>query len=243
MAKSIADGNNKYFISPVVLKLTKTQKEKLIAAAKADYRSVQNYISNILEMEIMRPNGKILQSIKPVDTKGVTSILTCSRRIKGTRNMQKRHKDYAFSSYIFEVNNPTLASALHTIALAKRRSRPQLITEIILRAIEKVDASSIKIDKKIAIARTLAIVPFTEEQLKVLPQNMIVSRSQYFAQKIKQNLKKVSAETIAKYKIARKSFKQSLGQSISQSIYDMAKKVAVTNNVAISDVIRTCVLL
>ena len=243
MAKSIVDGNNKYFTSPVVLKLTRAQKEKLIAAAEADYRPVQNFISNILEMEIMRPNGKILQSIKPIDTKGVTSILTCSRRIKGTRNMSKRHKDYALTSYIFEVDNPALASALHTIALAKRRSRPQLIAEIILRAIEKVDTSNIKVDKKITLAKTLAIVPFTEEQLKVLPQNMIVSRSQYFAQKIKQNLGKVSAGTINKYRIARKSFKQSLGQSISQPIYDMAKKVAVANNVAISDVIRTCVLL
>lgn len=243
MTKPIAAGNNKYFTSPVVLKLTRAQKEKLIAAAKADYRSVKNFISNILEMEIMRPNGKILQSIKPMDTKGVTSILTCSRRIKGTRNMQKRHKDYALSSYLFKVDNPALASALHTIALAKRRSRPQLIAEIILRAIEKVDTSNIKVDKKIAVAKTLAIVPFTEEQLKVLPQNMIVSRAQYFAQKVKQNLNKVCAETLNKYKITRKSFRQSLGQNISQNIYNMAKKVAVANNVAVSDVIRTCVLL
>ena len=240
--KSSKNNKSTFFKSAIALKLTRAQKRQIMLAAKADNRTVNNFITTVLYMELMRPNSKILAEIKPIETADVLSLVHCSRRIKGTTNMSEKNKDYALTSMMVSVKDPALAEAVHTIALAKRRTRPQLIAEILMRAIKKFDTSNVKLDKRVSVASKLVVTSFTPEQLAMLPQNMVVTRSKFFAQKVKKNIGHITEKDIAKYKPARGSFKQTLMQNISETFAKKLDEYAKAFDVSVSDVLRACVL-
>lgn len=238
--------NNKYYVSPIKIKLNKETLKKVFFSSSCCGLSVNKYVENVLNAAFTDPSKRVLNRIKLPSTHGVAVQMQVSNRSREPHKMlSERSNSFQTSQILYLPSNPFILQAVTDYAYALGRSRPQLIAEIL-----NIEVSSIKeLPKSFVYTKKVIIknakyytLPLTPEEVAAFSFKATM-RTKQIAQKIKKNVMSITDKNIDSVKLKRGAIQSRFMVNIeSKDINKLIDQKCKELNCKNTQLLRACVL-
>ena len=230
--------NSSYYKSAVAVKASKGLYKKLAYYATSQTIKPNQAMCQIIESALTDPSRKTLSKIKAYN--GGDTFTT---------EVRMRHMTHGYSKNIAKAVSQKVNAvvrcaylppvwqmqALDDEAAARGFTRPMLVARILELELQGVEVPANwqpKKKMKVAPAMTIAVA-YTPEEYAKLKGKVFVTRTKSLVQKLKKNLKRVTASVLKSSIIARKAFKANIilniqDKAIAKQLKIVAKRYDTT---------------